>query len=210
MKVEGLFHIIHSEGQKVARWRRLPGCCCRRWCWSSRFIVLAGRRVRARAIATIEFGPELLPTSHPLTSSSTSNRGLKSNTSISHHTTHNDYHRNRQRRSGPWPWRSQHSYVHYPHPAPAAPPGAHATSRPDSNWQDESANIVTAASRKEMSDAKLPLAYRDSCAHLLIPLNKCRPANWYLPWKCQVRLPMIRRLRNTNAWIYLLWSLTPV
>lgn len=85
MKVEGLFHIIHSEGQKVARWRRLPGCCCRRWCWSSRFIVLAGRRVRVRAIATIEFGPELLPTSHPLTSSSTSNRGLKSNTSISHH-----------------------------------------------------------------------------------------------------------------------------
>ncbi|KAM0706712.1 hypothetical protein Q7P35_006042 [Cladosporium inversicolor] len=43
----------------------------------------------------------------------------------------------------------------------------------------------TPATRQEMSDAKLPLAYRDSCAHLLIPLNKCRPANWYLPWKCQ-------------------------
>ncbi|KAM0694806.1 hypothetical protein Q7P36_005162 [Cladosporium allicinum] len=43
----------------------------------------------------------------------------------------------------------------------------------------------TPATRKEMSDAKLPLQYRDSCAHLLIPLNKCRPAEWYLPWKCQ-------------------------
>lgn len=49
-----------------------------------------------------------------------------------------------------------------------------------------SANTPIAATRQEMSDAKLPLAYRDSCAHLLIPLNKCRPANWYLPWKCEV------------------------
>ncbi|CAG9947457.1 unnamed protein product [Clonostachys rosea f. rosea IK726] len=34
-----------------------------------------------------------------------------------------------------------------------------------------------AATREEMRDAKLPLAYRDSCAHLLIPLNnyeKCQ------------------------------------
>lgn len=37
-----------------------------------------------------------------------------------------------------------------------------------------------------MSDAKLPLAYRDSCAHLLIPLNKCRYNEFYLPWKCVV------------------------
>lgn len=44
----------------------------------------------------------------------------------------------------------------------------------------------TAASREAMSEAKLPLAYRDSCAHLLIPLNKCRPKEWYLPWKCEV------------------------
>ena len=43
------------------------------------------------------------------------------------------------------------------------------------------------ATRKEMSDAKLPLAYRDSCAHLLIPLNRCRFEEWYLPWKCEVR-----------------------
>lgn len=40
------------------------------------------------------------------------------------------------------------------------------------------------ASRQAMSDAKLPLAYRDSCAHLLIPLNKCRYNEFYLPWKC--------------------------
>ncbi|ETN43491.1 uncharacterized protein HMPREF1541_02650 [Cyphellophora europaea CBS 101466] len=41
------------------------------------------------------------------------------------------------------------------------------------------------ATREEMSEAKLPLAYRDSCAHLLIPLNKCRHKTWYMPWKCE-------------------------
>jgi len=44
----------------------------------------------------------------------------------------------------------------------------------------------TAADRQAMSDARLPLAYRDSCAHLLIPLNKCRHDEMYLPWKCEV------------------------
>jgi hypothetical protein len=46
-----------------------------------------------------------------------------------------------------------------------------------------------AASREAMSEARLPLAYRDSCAHLLIPLNKCRRKEYYLPWKCEVLMP---------------------
>lgn len=37
-----------------------------------------------------------------------------------------------------------------------------------------------------MSDARLPIQYRDSCANLLIPLNRCRQAEYYLPWKCEV------------------------
>ncbi|KAF2628406.1 hypothetical protein SLS59_009345 [Nothophoma quercina] len=41
------------------------------------------------------------------------------------------------------------------------------------------------ATREEMSAARLPLAYRDSCAHLLIPLNRCRHEEYYLPWKCE-------------------------
>ncbi|OCK85002.1 hypothetical protein K432DRAFT_431869 [Lepidopterella palustris CBS 459.81] len=41
------------------------------------------------------------------------------------------------------------------------------------------------ASREAMSEARLPLAYRDSCAHLLIPLNRCRYEEYYLPWKCE-------------------------
>ena len=45
---------------------------------------------------------------------------------------------------------------------------------------------LTAASREAMSEARLPLAYRDSCAHLLIPLNRCRFQEFYLPWKCEV------------------------
>nr|GMD15445.1 NADH dehydrogenase [ubiquinone] 1 beta subcomplex subunit 7 [Ipomoea batatas] len=36
-----------------------------------------------------------------------------------------------------------------------------------------------------MVEAKVPLGYRDQCAHLLIPLNKCRQAELYLPWKCE-------------------------
>jgi NADH dehydrogenase (ubiquinone) 1 beta subcomplex subunit 7 len=46
----------------------------------------------------------------------------------------------------------------------------------------------TEATREEMSAARLPLPYRDSCAHLLIPLNRCRHEEYYLPWKCEVRL----------------------
>ena len=38
-----------------------------------------------------------------------------------------------------------------------------------------------------MSEARLPLAYRDGCAGLLIPLNRCRYEEYYLPWKCEVR-----------------------
>ncbi|KAE9964791.1 hypothetical protein BLS_008059 [Venturia inaequalis] len=41
------------------------------------------------------------------------------------------------------------------------------------------------ATAEQMSAARLPMAYRDSCAHLLIPLNRCRQAEYYLPWKCE-------------------------
>ncbi|KAK2745309.1 hypothetical protein FQN55_006213 [Onygenales sp. PD_40] len=49
----------------------------------------------------------------------------------------------------------------------------------------KSAGEVKLATREEMSQARLPLAYRDSCAHLLIPLNRCRYEEYYLPWKCE-------------------------
>lgn len=49
---------------------------------------------------------------------------------------------------------------------------------------------VARATREEMSAARLPLAYRDSCAHLAIPLNRCRYKNYYLPWKCVVCYPV--------------------
>ncbi|KAF3073650.1 hypothetical protein TsFJ059_005565 [Trichoderma semiorbis] len=48
----------------------------------------------------------------------------------------------------------------------------------------DAATDARQATREEMRDAKLPLAYRDSCAHLLIPLNKCRRETWYAPWSC--------------------------
>ena len=36
----------------------------------------------------------------------------------------------------------------------------------------------------EMNNAKLDIGYRDFCAHLLIPLNECRRAAFYMPWSC--------------------------
>lgn len=41
------------------------------------------------------------------------------------------------------------------------------------------------ATQQEMNDAKLDLAFRDYCAHMLIPLNKCRRSTFYLPWQCE-------------------------
>ncbi|XP_027043776.1 NADH dehydrogenase [ubiquinone] 1 beta subcomplex subunit 7-like [Pocillopora verrucosa] len=49
---------------------------------------------------------------------------------------------------------------------------------------DERFEPVMKVTAKEMADAKLPLAARDYCAHLLIPLLKCRKDTYYLPWKC--------------------------
>jgi len=39
-----------------------------------------------------------------------------------------------------------------------------------------------------MSAERIPLAYRDKCASVLAPLNRCRKNEWYLPWKCEVRV----------------------
>lgn len=41
------------------------------------------------------------------------------------------------------------------------------------------------ATQAELQSAKVDLAYRDFCAHLLIPLNECRKASFFLPWKCE-------------------------
>ncbi|KXJ16067.1 NADH dehydrogenase [ubiquinone] 1 beta subcomplex subunit 7 [Exaiptasia diaphana] len=38
---------------------------------------------------------------------------------------------------------------------------------------------------QEMADARIPLNGRDYCAHLLIPLIKCRKETYYVPWKCK-------------------------
>ncbi len=38
---------------------------------------------------------------------------------------------------------------------------------------------------EEMAEARVPLNLRDYCAHLYIPLMKCRLDNYYIPWKCK-------------------------
>lgn len=54
------------------------------------------------------------------------------------------------------------------------------------SYTDQIVDILDSVSREQMSEARLPLAYRDSCAGLLIPLNRCRFEEYYLPWKCVV------------------------
>ena len=47
-----------------------------------------------------------------------------------------------------------------------------------------------AAMPKEEQDIALlkkeqvPIAYRDKCAHLLVPLNRCRRETWFSPNQC--------------------------
>ena len=41
------------------------------------------------------------------------------------------------------------------------------------------------ATQEEMMDAQVPLRFRDYCAHLYIPLMKCRYETSRAPWKCK-------------------------
>mmetsp|Transcript_2121 Transcript_2121/g.4910 ORF Transcript_2121/g.4910 Transcript_2121/m.4910 type:complete len:90 (+) Transcript_2121:181-450(+) len=37
---------------------------------------------------------------------------------------------------------------------------------------------------KSLADSKIPLAFRDTCGHLLVDLNKCRKSTLYSPTQC--------------------------
>ncbi|PVF98253.1 hypothetical protein CPB86DRAFT_705483 [Serendipita vermifera] len=43
----------------------------------------------------------------------------------------------------------------------------------------------TTAPVEEAKKAHLPVSMRDHCSALLIPLNKCRRQNMFLPWECE-------------------------
>uniref|UniRef100_A0A1J3JUN4 NADH dehydrogenase [ubiquinone] 1 beta subcomplex subunit 7 n=1 Tax=Noccaea caerulescens TaxID=107243 RepID=A0A1J3JUN4_NOCCA len=40
-------------------------------------------------------------------------------------------------------------------------------------------------SRAELFEQRIPLPFRDYCAHLLIPLNKCRHEHLHMKWACE-------------------------
>ncbi|KAI8614697.1 NADH-ubiquinone oxidoreductase B18 subunit-domain-containing protein [Chytriomyces sp. MP71] len=50
---------------------------------------------------------------------------------------------------------------------------------------DDTAPPKMHISQQELQKERIPLAFRDYCAHLLPDLNKCRRANWYMPWHCE-------------------------
>ena len=41
------------------------------------------------------------------------------------------------------------------------------------------------ATEDQLQRAKIPVAYRDYCSHLLIALNDCRLKEYWMPWKCE-------------------------
>jgi len=43
----------------------------------------------------------------------------------------------------------------------------------------------TTASQEELKAHRVPLAWRDQCSALLLPLNVCRKEKYYLPWECE-------------------------
>jgi len=49
---------------------------------------------------------------------------------------------------------------------------------------EELANRPMKVTAEEMEAAQLPLEWRDHCAHILIPLNKCRRKTAWMPWEC--------------------------
>ena len=71
-------------------------------------------------------------------------------------------------------------------PAPSQHQGPRASAYTVSRTLADPIYKTTGMTVEEMSAARLPLAYRDSCAALLDPLNRCRKETGYLPWKCEV------------------------
>ena len=58
------------------------------------------------------------------------------------------------------------------------------------------------ATKEEMKKAGIDLAYRDFCAHLLIPLNECRRKSFFLPWKCKDERHVYEKCQYEECVIY--------
>ena len=55
------------------------------------------------------------------------------------------------------------------------------------NFNNNNTHIFTemVATEEQLQRAKVPVAYRDYCSHLLIALNDCRLKEYWMPWKCE-------------------------
>lgn len=56
---------------------------------------------------------------------------------------------------------------------------------PVNKTEDDDAHPRMIATQEEMKKNRVPLEWRDYCAHKLIPLNKCRYENCFMPWRCE-------------------------
>jgi len=46
-------------------------------------------------------------------------------------------------------------------------------------------NAEMKISREELKRHEIPVALRDYCAHLVVPLLECRKRSYWLPWYCE-------------------------
>ncbi len=56
---------------------------------------------------------------------------------------------------------------------------------PEAKVDPRLGNKEMKASVEQMNAARIPVEFRDYCAHLLLPLNKCRRRHYYMPWHCE-------------------------
>mmetsp|Transcript_56179 Transcript_56179/g.93621 ORF Transcript_56179/g.93621 Transcript_56179/m.93621 type:complete len:136 (+) Transcript_56179:29-436(+) len=50
--------------------------------------------------------------------------------------------------------------------------------------RDPSKKHIMKVSEEECNKMGIASQCRDLCTHILIPLNQCRKATWYMPWRC--------------------------
>ncbi|CAM9686851.1 unnamed protein product [Chrysoparadoxa australica] len=54
------------------------------------------------------------------------------------------------------------------------------------------------ASEKELEDNRIPIHWRDNCAALLIPLNKCRKDNFFRMDRCEHERHIYEKCQYTD------------
>jgi hypothetical protein len=69
-------------------------------------------------------------------------------------------------------------------PPPTTPPSSQKSTMGGHHYNPE-AEPKKDQNLQAIKDARTPLAWRDTCSHILVDLNKCRRETWWNPNKCE-------------------------